>query len=193
MVGERIVMYTNRRVKARDCLNIVNYNLEKRGKKPVKSYNTVYNRSRPKNTRSIQAKKHRGKGLFCFKKPPKAEDKNNENTKYQRGHVKNIKYAFFAKKRSTEVGADPGDKGASIQYFTNKNQQYAADDLSILYSADDKNYLRPGTSEGLSKTRNEKIITLTDVDKAIKLPKYDWPERLVHITPAAHRVFTKEE
>ena len=62
-----------------------------------------------------------------------------------------------------------------------------------MYSADDKSYLRPGTSEGLSKTRNEKIITLTDVDKARKLPKYDWPERLVYITPAAHRVFTKEE
>ena len=140
-------MYTDRRVKARSCFNIVNYNLEKRGKKPVKSYTTVYNRSRPKDTRSIQAKKHKGKGLFCFRKPPKAGDKNNGNTKYQRGQVKKMKYAFFEKNHSTEVGADPGDKGAPIQYSTNKNQQYAADDLSILYSADDKNYLRPGTSE----------------------------------------------
>ena len=51
------VMYTNRRVKSRDCLNIVNYNLKRRGRKLVKSYTTVHKRSRPKNKRSIQAKK----------------------------------------------------------------------------------------------------------------------------------------
>lgn len=51
------VMYTNRRVKTRDCLNIINHNLERKGKKLVKSYFTVYNRSRAKNVRSIQAKK----------------------------------------------------------------------------------------------------------------------------------------
>lgn len=53
--------------------------------------------------------------------------------------------------------------------------------------------MRPGTSEGLSKTRNEKIITLTDIDKARKLPMYDRPERLVYTTPATHRLFTKEK
>ena len=186
------VMYTNRRVKSRDCLNIVNYNLKRRGRKLVKSYTTVYNRSRPKNKRSIQAKKHKGKGLFCFKKPPKAEDRDNENTKYQRGHVKNLKYALFAKSPSKEVANDDQTNESRMQYFTDSNEHYATDDLAILYSADDKNYIRPGTSEGLSKTRNERIITLTDAEKAKKLPKYDRPEKLVYVTPAAHRIFTKE-
>ena len=116
------------------------------------SYTTVYNRSRPKNKRSIQAKKHKGKGLFCFKKPPKAEDKDNENTKYQWGHVKNIKYSLFAKNPSKEAADDDQTNENRTQYFTDSNEEYAADDQAILYSADDKNYIRPGTSEGLSKT-----------------------------------------
>jgi hypothetical protein len=131
----------------------------------------VYNRSRPKNKRSIQARKRKGKGLFCFKKPPKAEDKDNENTKYQRGHVKNIKYALFARNSSKEAADNDQTNETRIQYFTDSNIEYAADDLAILYSADNKNYIRPGTSEGLSKTRNERIITLTDAEKAKKLPK----------------------
>ena len=59
-------------------------------------------------------------------------------------------------------------------------------------SIDDKAYLRPGTSEGFAGTRNQCILTMTDVDKARKLPKYDWPEKLVYQTPGAHRVFAKE-
>ena len=35
-------------------------------------------------------------------------------------------------------------------------------------------------------------MTLTDVNRARALPKYDWPEKLVYITPAAHRIFTKK-
>ena len=186
------VMYTNRRVKSRDCLNIVNYNLKRRGRKLVKSYTTVYNRSRPKNNRSIQAKKHKEKGLFCFKKPPKAEDRDNENTKYQRGHVKNIKHALFAMSPSKEAANDDQTNESRIQFFSDSNEDHAADELALLYSADDKNYIRPGTSEGLSKTRNERILTLTDTEKAKKLPKYDWPEKLVYVTPAAHRMFTNE-
>jgi hypothetical protein len=59
-------------------------------------------------------------------------------------------------------------------------------------SIDDKAYLRPGTSEGFLNTRNQKILTLTDVEKARKLPKYDWPEKHVYQTPGSHRIFTKE-
>lgn len=35
-------------------------------------------------------------------------------------------------------------------------------------------------------------MTLTDVNRARALSKYDWPEKLVYITPAAHRIFTKK-
>ncbi len=59
-------------------------------------------------------------------------------------------------------------------------------------STDDKAYLRPGTSEGFAGARNVSIFTLTDEEKSWKLPKYDWPEKLVYQTPAAHRIFTKE-
>lgn len=56
---------------------------------------------------------------------------------------------------------------------------------------DDKAYLRPGTSEGFEKARNLRILTLTDEEKARKLPKYDWQEKMVYVTPGSHRIFTK--
>ena len=64
------VMYTNKRVKKSDLLDIANYKLFQRGKQAIRSGNTVYNRSRPRNIRSLQARRHCGKGLFCFKKRP---------------------------------------------------------------------------------------------------------------------------
>ncbi len=162
-----LVMYTNRRVKKRDLLNIANYRLASKNKKLIKSATTVYNRCKPRSSISIQAKRHRGKGLFCTKKPPKAEDIDNENTHYQRAHVKNVKFSFF------------GQESAANSH------------LCFMRSIDDKAYLRPGTSEGFQNTRNQKILTLTDVEKAKQLPKYDWPEKLVYQTPGSHRIFTK--
>lgn len=81
------VMYTNRRVKGRDLLDIANFHLAARNKTPIKSAITAWNRSKPRNLRSLQSKRHKGSGLFCTKKPPKAQDENNENTHYQRAHV----------------------------------------------------------------------------------------------------------
>ena len=163
------VMYTNKRVKKSDLLDIANYKLLQRGKQAIRSANTVYNRSRPRNIRSLQARRHCGKGLFCFKKPPKAEDNDNENTHFQRGHIKNIKLSFFSNNVDTQTR-----------------------NCCFMRSTDDKAYLRPGTSEGFEKSRNVRILTLTDVNRARALPKYDWPEKLVYITPAAHRIFTKK-
>jgi hypothetical protein len=65
-------------------------------------------------------------------------------------------------------------------------------DYSLLHSIDDKAYIRPGTSEGFSSVRNQKILTLSDANKAKKLPKYHWPEKQVYQTPGSHRVMTKE-
>ena len=163
------VMYTNKRVKKSDLLDIANYKLLQRGKQAIRSANTVYNRSRPRNIRSLQARRHCGKGLFCFKKPPKAEDNDNENTHFQRGHIKNIKLSFFSNNVDTQTH-----------------------NCCFMRSTDDKAYLRPGTSEGFEKSRNVRILTLTDVNRARALPKYDWPEKPVYITPAAHRIFTKK-
>ena len=96
--------------------------------------------------RSIQASKHVGKGLLCFKKPPKAEDRDNENTHYQRAHVKNVKMALFS------------ENAGEVSKF------------ALLHSMDDKAYLRPGTGEGFASVRNQKILTLADAPKAKKLP-----------------------
>ena len=127
-----------------------------RNKKLSKSFTPVYNRARPGNSRSIQAKQHKGKGLFCTKKPPKAEDIDNENTHYQRAHVKNIKMAFYSKK---------------AEHSSN---------LCFMQSIDDKAYLRPGTSEGFMNARNQRIFIVNDVNRARQLSKYDWPQRLVY-------------
>ena len=141
-----MVMYTNRRVKKHDLLNIANYRLIQKNRKLVKSAITVYNRCKPRSSRSIQAKNHKGKGLFCTKKPPRAEDVDNENTHFQRAHVKNVKVEFFGRE-SRETSH-----------------------LCFMRSTDDKAYLRPGTSEGFANARNQKIITITDVEKARMLP-----------------------
>ena len=161
------VLYTGQRVKKKNLLSIANYRLAQRGKKLIQSATTVYNRARPRNKRSLQAKRHCGKGLFCWKKPPKGEENTNENTHYQRAHVKNIKRRFW------------GARNSSARKFC------------FIRSTDDKAYLRPGTSEGFDKARNLRILTLSDHTKARKLPKYDWPEKMVYVTPGSHRVFTK--
>ena len=56
----------------------------------LKSTTTVYNRSRAKNKRSIEAKNHLGRGLFCCKKPPKSEERSNLLTHYCRAFKKNV-------------------------------------------------------------------------------------------------------
>ena len=84
------VLYLNHRVKKKDLLKLVNYNREKRSLPLPKSVTTMYNRSRPKNNRSTEARNHIGLSLFCSKKPPKAEDSNNLLTHFCRAHKKNI-------------------------------------------------------------------------------------------------------
>ena len=61
---------------------------------------------------------------------------------------------------------------------------------AMLESIDDKAYVRPGTSEGFENARKKKIMTTYDT--ARHLPKYDWPEKMVYQTPAAHRIMEKE-
>jgi hypothetical protein len=53
-------MFTDRQVKVRDLVGIANFHLTKRGKPTLKSSTTVLNRSRPRNKRSIQGRKHIG-------------------------------------------------------------------------------------------------------------------------------------
>lgn len=55
-----MVMYYHKRLERDDLLSIANYHLLQRGKQMIKSATTVYNRSKPKRKRSIQARKHIG-------------------------------------------------------------------------------------------------------------------------------------
>lgn len=113
-----MVLYTNHRVKKKDFLSLANYFRLKRGKKLIKSATTVLNRARPRNVCSIAARAHKGKWLFCAKKPPKTENDENECTKHQRKHVRNVKLSLFSDSCKGE---------------------------GLVISMDDKAYLRPGT------------------------------------------------
>ena len=162
------VMCIGRRVKKRDFLQLVNYYRLQRNKKPIKSATTVCNRGRPQNKGSIQAKRHLGMGLFCTKKPPKAEANDNELTHYQRAHKKNVVHHFYAMERKE------------------------GDAFVCEMSIDDKAYLCPATSTGMRGAKNQKIFQTCDEIKARKLPKYDFPVSMVNVTPATHRFMTKQ-
>lgn len=160
-------MFTNRRVKSRDLMGIANDALEKEGKAPVRSVTTAWNRSAPRRKNSIQARNHVGMGLWCTKKPPKAEENYNECTHHQRAHVSNVRKFLFSA------------KSAGCSKYT------------FMRSIDDKAYLRPGTGEAMDKSRNTRILIPAAKEKAKKLPIHDWPEKKVCITPSAHRIFAK--
>lgn len=120
------VLYLNHRVKKKDFLKLVNYNRLRRGLKRLKSATSVYNRARPRNVKSIQAKNHLGMGLFCSKKPPKLEENDNLLTHYQR--------AF---KKSILLRQCHESNGDGCQY-------------NLFLSRDDKAYICPGTGTGLT-------------------------------------------
>jgi hypothetical protein len=162
------VLYLNHRMKTKDFRDTVNYHRTELGKKPIRSSTTIYNRSRPKNKRSLQSRRHIGKGLFCAKKPPKTEDKSNVCTHHQRCHVKNEKHAMF------------GIKNKDAWHF------------NLIISKDDKAYIRPGTDVGMTGARNQVIFQPTNEERARKLPQHDFANPKVYITPATHRFIEKE-
>ena len=92
---QHAVMYTHKRVKTRDLKESLNHLQSSKGKPLIRSATTIYNRSRPKNIRALQAKRHIGERLFCFKKPSKIEDSYNEDTHHQCSHVNNAKLFLF--------------------------------------------------------------------------------------------------
>ncbi|CAH1240833.1 Hypp6108 [Branchiostoma lanceolatum] len=108
----------------------------------------------------------KGKGLWCSKKPPKTEDRDDECTHHQRKHVALAKEHLFGKEAGT----------------SRKN--------ALLISMDDKAYLRPGTSEGFTGT--SAVLQPTDEDHARTLPLHDFPEPSVYVTPSAFRLIRKK-
>ena len=124
------VMHTGRRVKKRDFVKIVHYDRLQRNLRPIKSSTTVYNRSKPHKTNSLQAKRHLGLSLFCTKKPPENRDNDNELTHHQCSHKKNI-----------------------IDFHCHESKKEETKFL-LEISMDDKAYLCPSTSTGMRGARN---------------------------------------
>lgn len=133
----------------------------KRGKKLIKSATTVTNRGKPKNVRSVAAKSHVGKWLWCTKKPPKAEDHDTVSTHHQRAHVLNAKLTMFSDSQNEH---------------------------SLLVSMDDKAYLRPGTDVGARNTKAGVIYDVCDPNEAKQLPQHDFNIPQVNQTPASFRL-----
>ena len=152
------VMYSNTHVKVKDLLGLTNAKLKPRDQR-IRSATSIWNLSKPRNRRSVQAKLHRGSGMFCTKAPYKADDIFNENTHHKRAFKKNIRNYFFSER-------------------TKENRKYC-----LMRSIDNKAYLRPGTSEGFNSVRNKRILTPAESEKMRKLPKYDWPIKKVYQTP----------
>ena len=126
----------------------------------------MLSRGKAKTATSIQAKRHKGRSLFCCKKPPKTEDKETELTHHQRAHVKNAVFDFCYKEQDRKY--------------------------SFMKSIDDKAYVRPGTSVGFRDVKKMGIYQPTDNNAVGKLPKYDWVNEQMYVTPSTHRIFTKE-
>ena len=60
-------LYLHHRIKSRDLLTLANYNLAKRGKRLIKSSQTVYLRARPRKVNTIEGRRHTGKNIdFIF-------------------------------------------------------------------------------------------------------------------------------
>ncbi|CAC5355239.1 CGNL1 [Mytilus coruscus] len=62
-------------------------------------------------------------------------------------------------------------------------------DLALIHSMDDKAYLKPEASDGLDKF---KVFQTTDSDKQRRLPKYDFAQAKLNITPSSHRFIMKD-
>ncbi|CAC5408328.1 unnamed protein product [Mytilus coruscus] len=154
------VLYLNKTVRKRDFKRIINFKRHQQGKKPIRSDTTAYNRARPSNVRHIQAKLHKGRGLFCCKKPTKSEEKNKIHTKHQRAHIKR-----------------------AVMHLCQHNP-----DNVLIHSIDDKAYIKPEASDGLDKFR---VFLSTDTNTMKRLPKYDFANAKLNITPGSHRYMEK--
>lgn len=153
-----------RRIQRREMRYIANEWLSAHGHALVKSYETARSWAKPKNKRSIQAKQHRGLGLFSHKKAAKSLTDEHINVHYNRAHVKYYTRMIFS--------------GKTKPKFKH---------LTIRHCIDDKAYLRCGTSEGFSRPAHVPLVP-TAPEKQPKLPAYDFPEKVGYVAPGVHLI-----
>jgi hypothetical protein len=150
----RGVVELERRIQRKEMRTIANRWLAENGKRLIKSYETARSWAKPKNKRSIQAKQHRGQGLFLHKKAEKKFTEEHINLHYNRAHIKNYTRMLFSARKKSLV------------------QKYA-----VRHCIDDKAYLRCGTSEGFSrpahtpiKLFNQQFLHMTFLRNMVMLP-----------------------
>ena len=88
-------LYLGHRVKKKDLLKLINHYQKENDLPYIKSATTIYNRGQPKRKNSSQAKRHIGLGLWCVKKAPKSEGKDNILTHYCRAAKKKCYSQFM--------------------------------------------------------------------------------------------------
>jgi len=55
-------------------------------------------------------------------------------------------------------------------------------------SKDDRAYLCPGTSTGMSGARNQEIYQPSNNEKGRQLPKHDFPVSMVNVAPSGYGI-----
>jgi hypothetical protein len=124
-------------------------------------------RSKPKSIRSRQAKNHSGSGLFCCKKTPKTARCDNELAHHQRAVKKNCLLS---------MGAVENEANYKYNFYR---------------AADDKSYLRPGTSVGATGAKSQAVFQSVQNERT--LPQHDFSDPRLHVTPSSHRFMEKVE
>ena len=158
------VLYLNHRVKVRDMKKLLNKYHAERNLPLIKSATTLFNRGKAKCKRSVQAKKHIGLGLWCCKKAPKTDGKDNILTHFCRALKKNV-----IRKLCTGGNANV-----------------------LFRSYDDKAYICPNTSTGMQSARSQKVVMSAEEGKGKSLTKYDFPVSMVNCTPGTFLYLNKE-
>ena len=150
------------RITKKEMRCIANTYLSKNGKRLIRSYETARSFGKPKNIRSIQAKQHRGKGLWSHKRAKKSYTDAHINIHYNRAHVKMYTRLIFSDKNRPEFQK-----------------------LALRRCIDDKAYLRCGTSEGFSRPRNK---PLSIAGESPEIPAYDFPQQAGYVAPGVNLI-----
>ena len=140
-----------------------------------------------------------------------AHGRRHDTVMYLHHRVKAKDMLKLVNQRRVEKGKKPlravstvlarGDNETELTHHQRAHVRNAIEDFcqneddrkyALIKSMDDKAYVRPGTSVGLRDVKRGGIFQPCDSEVARKLPKYDWVNEEVYVTPSTHRIFTKE-
>ncbi len=132
----------------------------------IKSAETIRSMGRPRNKRSIQAKQHRGKGLWKHQRPAKTLSTTSINIHYNRAQAKHFERLAFS------------------------TQHAPLRDYVVRKAIDDKAKVICGTSTGFSRPGHKPIILN---EAATQLPYQDYPEQAKELSPGVILISKQKE